>query len=51
MLLRKLDEFEEKAQKIWARAELEEENRKVWSKSSSYIQNMWKMWFSPAKEN
>ena len=37
MLLRKLDEFEEKAQKIWARAELEEENRKVWSKSSSSV--------------
>ena len=37
MLLRKLDEFEEKAHKIWARAEAEEENRKVWSKSSSSV--------------
>merc|ERR1719490_124468 len=37
MLLRKLDEFEEKAHKIWARAEAEEENRKVWSKGSSSV--------------
>ena len=37
LLLRKLDEFEEKAQKIWARAEQEEENRKVWSKSSASV--------------
>ena len=33
MLLRKLDEFEEKAHRIWAKAEAEEENRKVWSSS------------------
>ena len=31
MLLKKLDEFEEAAHKIWAKAEAEEENRKVWS--------------------
>jgi len=37
MLLRKLDEFEEKAHKIWAKAEAEEENRKVWNKSSSSV--------------
>ena len=37
MLLRKLDEFEEKAHKIWARAEAEEENRKVWCKGSSSV--------------
>ena len=37
MLLRKLDEFEEKAQKIWAKAELEEENRKIWNKGSSSV--------------
>jgi hypothetical protein len=35
MLLRKLDEFEEKAHRIWAKAEAEEENRKVWSSSSN----------------
>ncbi len=37
MLLRKLDEFEEKAQKIWAKAEQDEENRKIWSKSSNSV--------------
>lgn len=37
MLLKKLDEFEEKAQKIWAKAELEEENRKIWNKSSNSV--------------
>lgn len=37
MLLRKLDEFEEKAHKIWAKAEADEENRKVWSKSSNSV--------------
>lgn len=37
LLLRKLDEFEEKAQKIWAKAEAEEENRKIWSKSSNSV--------------
>ena len=37
MLLKKLDEFEEKAHKIWAKAELEEENRKIWNKSSNSV--------------
>jgi len=37
MLLRKLDEFEEKAHKIWAKAEAEEENRKIWNKSSNSV--------------
>lgn len=37
MLLRKLDEFEEKAHKIWAKAEAEEENKKVWNKSSNSV--------------
>ena len=37
LLLRKLDEFEEKAQKIWAKAEADEENRKIWSKSSNSV--------------
>ena len=37
MLLRKLDEFEEKAHKIWAKAEADEENRKIWSKSSNSV--------------
>ena len=38
LLLRKLDEFEEKAQRVWAKAEAaaaaqeEEENRKVWNR-------------------
>ena len=35
MLLKKLDEFEEAAHKIWAKAEAEEENRKVWSGARS----------------
>jgi hypothetical protein len=35
MLLRKLDEFEEKAHRIWAKAEAEEENRKIWSANNS----------------
>ena len=37
LLLRKLDEFEEKAHRIWARAEAEEENRKIWSKGSNSV--------------
>ena len=37
LLIRKLDEFEEKAHRIWAKAEAEEENRKVWSKSSNSV--------------
>jgi len=37
MLLRKLDEFEEKAHKIWAKAEAEEENRKIWNKTSNSV--------------
>ena len=37
LLLKKLDEFEEKAHKIWAKAELEEENRKIWNKSSNSV--------------
>lgn len=37
MLLKKLDAFEEKAHKIWAKAEAEEENRKVWSKTSNSV--------------
>lgn len=37
LLLRKLDEFEEKAHKIWAKAEAEEENRKIWSKPSNSV--------------
>merc|ERR1719336_1354277 len=34
LLLKKLDEFEEAAHKIWAK---EEENRKVWSKTSHSV--------------
>ena len=34
LLLKKLDEFEEKAHKIWAKAELEEENRKITKKKN-----------------
>ena len=37
LLLKKLDEFEEAAHKIWAKAEAEEENRKVWSKTSHSV--------------
>jgi len=37
MLLRKLDEFEEKAHKIWAKAEADEENRKIWNKTSNSV--------------
>ena len=37
LLLRKLDEFEEKANQLWAKAEAEEENRKIWNKPTVVI--------------
>lgn len=37
ILLRKLDEFEEKAHRIWAKAEADEENKKIWSKTSNSV--------------
>ena len=37
LLLRKLDEFEEKANQLWAKAEADEENRKIWNKPTVVI--------------
>ena len=34
MLLKKLEEFDDKANKIWSKAELNEENARIWNKSS-----------------